>query len=408
LAVVMLVHAGTTPVSVNAAVPPHRWLVPRSGSPFNSLVCPSPLQWVRGEHDNFCGDVVRRQSGLSVLYLACGLIGAELAVLAGRRRKRQAASWLRPAAEDGRVIAYMEPPEALKARVRDWWRARSRRGRLQTTWTIVGVGTLVLAVAAVTWHPWTPYPKVTRATWDSRGDNSAAGMCAPIPALAAFGHLWKGDTPFPPGVVPTATEAGTFRQVDATHGVFVPAGSSAHYSFTWSNFNDLDCPAEPFDPLRAEKAPMASQPPDPCKLLTATAIAAAFGRHASGPAQQSAFATLGNGRECQWTINSPAGQVRVELTILTSTNIAAAQAAGLKTMPLPDYFAMQARPNNGPVEQSEVLGHPAVYQDRYRWLYVLTPTALIAIDDNYPLPDNEATLSELAALAIQRVDSTGP
>jgi hypothetical protein len=63
--------------------------------------CPSAVQWFEGDRPGVCRPPTQRNGMLSLLYLAGGLVGADLTVRAVRRRRRIDEQWLADNALEG-------------------------------------------------------------------------------------------------------------------------------------------------------------------------------------------------------------------------------------------------------------------------------------------------------------------
>jgi hypothetical protein len=205
---------------------------------YRTLECPSALHWLEGHRDGLCGSVVTRDALFSLLLLAFGLVGAWLAVFAGRRRNGLVEAWLAQGAADGHDITYIEPPEALEDRVREWWRGASRRRRLQLVGIAIVVGTVVLLppyAPSVPWRwltdrvpwqianavPWAVPTRAIRATAGSCGSNAIEPADQhPTIFVIVHGREWD-SAPLDGG---ESGNLGTFRQLDRTDGVFTPDG----------------------------------------------------------------------------------------------------------------------------------------------------------------------------------------
>jgi hypothetical protein len=264
-------------------------------------------------------------------------------------------------------------------------------------------------IATLAWRPGTPYPRTTLATWQAPkpppGYVDREGTCWPRPSITAFGHVWQGETPFPPGVMPTYSEHGTFRQLDTMHGVFTPTSTAAHYAFSFTRFNDLDCET-PWDPRYDEKLPMAIQPPNPCRLLASHEVANATGLPVNGSGSQPTLATLGStSRGCTWTMRV-AGRfsARLTLSIITDASVAAARSAGIDTGLLPSQFDYESGLS---FVRTDVLGYTAHYVKSETRFSVLTPTTLIVLNVDLQGTVDQRPLSTLAAIALKRVSTTG-
>jgi len=149
---------------------------------------------LEGHHIGVCTEAVRRHSRLGLVYLACGLVSVELAVL---------------------------PLEAVRLRLRYWWRSGLPMSPRQTTvGVLIGVSILV------------------GAAWLAVGPRSItyaaqpAGGCTDQGPLHVAGYYWypywyaKGPQPAdPPAYSAIEVSYGWFHKMSST-GVLIGTDGS--------------------------------------------------------------------------------------------------------------------------------------------------------------------------------------
>jgi hypothetical protein len=199
-------------------------------------------------------------------------------------------------------------------------------------------------------------------------------------------------------------------------GLYVPAkGEATVIGLAESALRGLNaiCPCGHEDTGAPDPVlPMASQPPNPCQLLTTQEVTTTIGAPllVSPPPPLAENET--GARTCNWNDWS-AGRARGSLyvTITTTASFAAAKGARASAASLRDLFARRLGPPGAqPIEDARIGGYPAHVAQRMAWLQVLTPKALITVGaDTLGVGQrNPATLTRLAELALGRINSAAP
>jgi hypothetical protein len=181
-------------------------------------------------------------------------------------------------------------------------------------------------------------------------------------------------------------------------GVFIGPDGSQHKAGR-DGFWNMECripgPAPAPEPL-----PIASQPPDPCQLLTVDEVTSAVGEPVdvpmpAGPAQSDGYGE----RTCGWAGRLGSG-VALSVSITTTASHQAAQTAQEQSvLGPPDTTVMESLPRifaahllasvRTQVHADKVLNYPAEYgvvtgwvpplPIPSSWVQVLTPTALVTV-----------------------------
>jgi hypothetical protein len=162
-------------------------------------------------------------------------------------------------------------------------------------------------------------------------------------------------------------------------------------------------------PWLTVQLPMASQPPNPCHLLTTSELAAIVGKDVDAPGESPLATALGAERGCFRKVEGTDGGVEVDLH--TATAEAAAMAiqgtSASFDAPLPVLWSHDGVTDEVAVS---VLGYPAEVKGfndgSTPRLRVLTPTAYVVVFAMNGVKGDEATLGKLAATILQRVDPT--
>jgi hypothetical protein len=177
-----------------------------------------------------------------------------------------------------------------------------------------------------------------------------------------------------------------------------PSAATRHFCPAVSSIY-ADPPCQPWGlppPPPPPMLPMKNQPPNPCHLLTTKEVA----EIAAPPVRVTEKAPLpraGADRNCAWSAGGSWNGVQLRI------NTAAALAAAKGEAPLSQRFAAWSGRD---YQDLEVGGYPARYSSP-DGLEVLTPKVWIYLSSARRIAD-ESALSKLAALALSRVDSTGP
>jgi hypothetical protein len=301
----------------------------------------------------------------------------------------------------------------------DALRATGRRRRVINR-AVIAIGAS-LALSAIGWYVIggkVLSSSTTAATWD--GAVSGVDGCWSAPSLSAFGHEWIGAVPLPAGApypVPLKVP-GTFHQLNATQGIFVPSGAGEEFQFRRGP-GSMECSLEPwwkrFQPADPGVLSIGSQP-NPCRLLTTEELTAAMGTIVDEPTEPVPPSESEGGRACVWNVPGSTFSRDVTLYILNAQALAAARARDEKTSPPSTWLAISlysvfAGGTPSPYVDLRIEDCPARYWHAVgqAMLRVLSPTAFIdLVVGGNGLPYDQATLSKLATLAVRRIPSTGP
>jgi hypothetical protein len=256
----------------------------------------------------------------------------------------------------------------------------------------------------------------------AQGHFAGACECSPIADTSLLGHpaRYEGIGVGLSVLTPTALLAVSVDTSGHDFGHLHDGAYLIHERATAANLAKLALERlDPVCPCGHESAPttpprgilpVASQPPDPCHVLTTDEVTAILRRTAYDPGTAALADSSGGSRACSWAIEG-SWSGGASLTIMTAVSQAESKAspkAASLRVAFDRDLLLGPFPGHAPFEGLTVLGYPAQYVSSPAWLQVLTPSALVVVSAaGQGIPHDEATLIAFAELALGHLGSTG-